>query len=127
MEREGLDLGELRRLVGEFLLWSFKPENPILSLLVSRKLDGLMENFSRHPDDPGLLKSIQSAFEILRPLSLDLDLWKSQNIYFSVVKERYAGTLEKAGAGDAAMKDWVDLFAALGEFLKIKLPVSKTK
>jgi len=127
MQGEGLDLEELRRLVEEFLVWSFKPGKPLSSLIVSRKLSSLMEKLPDRPGDLELLKTVVSAFKILEPLEMELDLWKSQNVYFSVGKELYAKAQENASQGDRTMKAWVELFSSLGEFLRVKLPSTAVK
>jgi hypothetical protein len=58
---------------------------------------------------------------MLKPLSLNLNLWKAQNTYFSL-KEQFRGEMdEKAKQGDESTKEWSDAFNDLGEKLGIKV------
>jgi len=121
VEKEKLDLEGLQKLVDEFRAWSFKPDNPPMGLIVGQTISALMEKFSAKPDDLQLLKTIQRVFEILKPLLLDIDLLKSQNIYFSTGKELYGKIAKKAAKGDPTAKEWLERFDALGKFLRVKL------
>jgi len=79
-----------------------------------------MEQLSKAPEEISLLETIENAFKVLNGLPLQLDLWKAQNIYFSLGKERCDEMEEKAAQGDQFARKWLDSFYRLGDSLHIK-------
>jgi hypothetical protein len=80
-----------------------------------------MEKVIQDPMHSSILVRITSALELLEPLSLNLNFWKAQNIYFSL-KEQIKGKMsEKAEKGDPTAKEWLDAFNGLGEKLGVKV------
>ncbi len=127
VEKKGLDLGGLRKLIDEFKTWSFKPDPTALSYILGKKIAALMTDLAARPDDLARLKAIDDFLALLQPLSMDLNLWESQNIYFSLGKQRDRQTLEKAGRGDRPARDRVEAFDSLGNFLRVKPPAAPEK
>ena len=122
MEKKPIDLEVLGRLIAEFKMWSFKPDRASLGFIISHRINTLMKAFAGRPRDLASLKTIDDLFGILKPLSMELDLWESQNIYFSVGKQVYRQAVDQAGGGDPTTKAWVGAFNALGSFLQVKPP-----
>jgi hypothetical protein len=127
VEKKGLDLGGLRKLIEEFKTWSFKPDRAALGYFLGKKTSTLMTDLASKPDDLVRLKALDDFLALVQPLSMDLNLWESQNIYFSMGKQRYSQTLEKAGRGDRPSRDWVEAFDSLGNFLRVKPPAAREK
>jgi len=123
MEKKPINLEELSRLIAEFKMWSIKPDRASLGFIISHRVNALMKAFAGRPQDPAPLKTISGLFGILTPLSMELDLWESQNIYFSIGKQAYGEAVDKAGRGDQAAQEWVECFNALGTFLHVKPPI----
>jgi alpha-amylase/alpha-mannosidase (GH57 family) len=119
LEQDDIDVKELRKVVGEYRTWSFEPDKTGLGFAVSRKIGLLMARLAANPDDPKFLRSIVDIFEALKPLRLDLDLWKSQNIYFSLSRNLYRNAGQRAARAEAAAKAWLADFNALGGFLRV--------
>ncbi len=80
-----------------------------------------MERLQQRPEDTGILELIDNTMEILKPLSLPLNLWKAQNIYFSIGKEHYSDLSEKSLKEDEPAGRWVDGFLKLGRYLQVKI------
>jgi hypothetical protein len=121
--RKSLENGEFARvheLAEEMKSWSFELDKPVLSFLATQKINALFEKLSQTPEDVSLLKNIKNVLEILGPLDLEMNFWKSQNIYFSI--DRRLGELmkEKAWKGDEAAKEWIANFDWLGNYLRVK-------
>jgi alpha-amylase/alpha-mannosidase (GH57 family) len=122
IEKEPINLGDMGRLITEFEMWSIKPDRASLGFIISRRVNALMKSFAGRPEDPASLKTIEDLFALLRPLSIELDLWQSQNIYFSIGKQTYLQAMDQSRRGDATANAWVDSFNALGAFLHVKPP-----
>ena len=80
-----------------------------------------MEKLFRDPENYYILEAVKSIIDILAPLSLTLNLWKAQNIYFLVGKQIYKQMEDKAGSGDEESKIWIEHFRTLGNLLKIRI------
>ena len=105
--------------MGEYQTWSFEPDKTGLSFALSRRISLLMARLAANPDDTKFLRSIVDIFEALKPVRLDLDLWKSQNIYFSLSRNLCRNAGQRAAHGEAAAKAWLSEFNALGGFLRV--------
>jgi hypothetical protein len=115
------DLDRLRSLIEEVRRWSLKIDATMAGFVVSSWLADSMEKLLTHPEVTDVLERIDDVMETLKPLSLSLDLWKAQNIYFSIGKEHFASMNERARRGGGSAASWVDLFLKLGKYLHVKI------
>jgi len=115
-----VDIKRLDAWVHEIKRWPFMRNNNFVSFEASRKIDSLMQDFARHPKQNELMVTICDILRILKNLSLDLDLWRSQNIYFSMSRSLLTMMQNKAQEGDHKATEWVALFTDLGNYLKIR-------
>ncbi|MEN6560974.1 MAG: DUF3536 domain-containing protein [Acidobacteriota bacterium] len=118
-EGPDLDLDELRRLQEEYESWDFKPDGEALSYAISRKARAMMSAWAGKPDDAEGLRKIADALVLMKKLAIGLDLWESQNIYFSTGRLICPLTSERAGKGDPAAAAWIKAFDAVGELLRV--------
>jgi alpha-amylase/alpha-mannosidase (GH57 family) len=119
LENEELDLEHLQKLVGEAKKWSFELDRTTLGFVASQKINSLMEKLFETPEDVSLLETIETIFRILSALSLELDLWKAQNIYFSISRQLNGGMREGAEKGDRTAQKWVEHFSSLQDYLYV--------
>lgn len=120
LDNEELNLDYLQKLIAEIEKWHFKFDKPTLSFIASRKINTLMEKLYRTPEDISLLGTIEVTLRVLTALPLQLNLWKAQNIYFSISKELYRIMVEKAEKGNQSAKKWTDYFNSLGHYLQMR-------
>jgi alpha-amylase/alpha-mannosidase (GH57 family) len=121
LENEPLDTNRLKNLVVQAKRWSIEVDKTTLGFVASNEINNIMQKFLRQPQDIGLLEAVDSLLSILNPLSLNLNLWKAQNIYFSIGKQIYGEMKEKANTGDESAKRWIERISSLGEYLKVKI------
>jgi hypothetical protein len=117
IEGPDIDVEALRKLAGEYAAWSFKPDGESLSYIVSRKVGSLVAAWAARPDNVVSLEKIEAVLTILERLGIGFDLWRSQNIYFSIGKALY--DRGASGVGPLAAPEWVRAFKAVGELLHI--------
>ena len=117
LETEELDLEHLQKLVEEAKKWSFELDMTTLGFVASKKINSLMEELSRTPEDLSLLERIETIFRILSALPLEIDLWKTQNVCFSISKQLNGGMRRSAERGDQTAKEWVEHFDNLQDYL----------
>ena len=116
------DFFRLEQLVNEVLEWSFEIDRVTVEFMVRKKINQLMQDFQADPKDPEKIVQVENYLRILSPLALNVDLWKVQNIYFSVGKQRYSYIKGRAELGEQNAKNWVEGFDRLGQHLQVKIP-----
>jgi alpha-amylase/alpha-mannosidase (GH57 family) len=124
LEDEELDLERLQELVGEVTSWSLEPDKTTIGFVATKKIDSLMTILSQSPEDLSLLETIEALLRISTSLPLELDLWKTQNIYFALGKEHYPGKRAQAEGGDQAAAHWVEHFDKVGGYLHVYVNAS---
>lgn len=121
IDSEEINLKELQRLIEEIKRWKVELDRAMISYVISKRINAYMEKIAQAPENVFLLERIQKALTILSVLSLDLDLWKAQNICFSIGKLLYEEMREKADQDDQLAKKWVDLFVGVEKYLRVKM------
>ena len=119
LQREELDLEEIQKLVEESKRWSLELDKKSLGFVASRKVTSLMQRLSEIPEDATLLETIGDVLRALSAIPLELDLWKAQNIYFSIGTHRYDEMEKSSDPGDTRAKKWLEHFNRLGEYLNV--------
>ena len=120
LEAEDVDTKRLKQLVEEMKRWSFKRDQANFAFLASQRISCLMKNLSDNTHNIHLMEKIIVILELLAQLSLDLDLWKAQNIYFAMGCKTYPEISAKAGTDELAAR-WVKLFEHLGAILHVNI------
>ena len=127
LESDDLDPGPLARLLGEFRLWSFEPDPVSARYLAGRKVHRIVGLWASGPGDAASLRSAESFLALLTPLTPDLDLPPSQDIFFRVGRTIFSNMEASAGRGEPSAREWVESFLALGRRLGFNLDVFRTK
>jgi alpha-amylase/alpha-mannosidase (GH57 family) len=117
----GIDMEKLRNLMEDIKKWSIKIDEAMINYVVSTWIDRNMERLFQKPEDTALLDKIDSILEVLKPLSLSLNLWNAQNVYFSIGKRYFPSMSEKSLKHDELAVRWVDGFLKLGKYLHVKI------
>jgi len=120
LKNEELDFERIEKLAEEVKRWSLELDRKGLGFFASQRINSLMQRFSQTPFNVTLLETIENVFRILTALALQLDLWKAQNIYFSIGTQRYDEMEEKSNKGDTRAKKWLKHFNKLGEYLNVR-------
>ncbi len=113
------DVGKLQKLVEEAGKWPIDFD-PALTLIASQQINGLMEKLREKPDDVALLQTVSQIIKALNDIRLGLDLWKSQNILFSISKQHLGEMKARAEKGDDAVKKWMELFESLENDMHVR-------
>ncbi len=118
LEEEGTDLEELQKLVEEIRKWGFEVDKVTTRHILSQKVTNLMENLQQDPHNRSLMEQTISLIKIVNPLNLGPDLWKAQNLYFSIGKQILDEMRQRE---DEEAKEWLELFDSLGEYMGVKI------
>jgi hypothetical protein len=112
---------KLVRIIEEIKRWSINVDTTTVGFIASSWVHSVMEKLHGHPEDTRLFELVKDTLEALTPLGLQLNLWKAQNIYFSIRKNHFAVTRKKAETGDSFSANWVKAFSKLGHYLHVKI------
>ncbi|MDR4498952.1 MAG: DUF3536 domain-containing protein [Candidatus Scalindua sp.] len=116
-----VDCERVTRLIGELERWSVPLESTGIGFAASSWINSQMDGSKECPEDREKFEKIDSVLGLIKPLSLSLDLWNAQNIYF-LIKEKYINTMQvKSESGDVFAKRWLEAFRKLGSNLNVKV------
>jgi alpha-amylase/alpha-mannosidase (GH57 family) len=123
LEEEELDLAEFQKMVDKTKEWPVKLDRRTLCYHAGLQINRMMNKFLAEPESVDLLSRISDALKSFcePPLQLDLDLWKAQNIFFSIGKKIYASMKAKSERGNESAIKWIEKFTNLGKYLKVKI------
>lgn len=111
----------LETLILEVKKWSVEIDATTIGFVASARLTTLMTGFAENPQDVAIMDRIEGLLKLLRKTPVELDLWKAQNIYFSIGRSLYGDMRKRAGKGDEDARRWVDIFRKLGYYLRVKV------
>ena len=117
----GLEVEKLKRLIEETKRWSIKLDTTTIGFTASTWVTSIMEKLNEDPEDLELIEKLDDALEALTPLHFSLDLWKAQNIYFSIGRNFFKTMKKKAAKKDDIAVHWIDRFLKLGNHLHVKI------
>ncbi|OGP99166.1 MAG: glycoside hydrolase [Deltaproteobacteria bacterium RBG_19FT_COMBO_46_12] len=120
-EGEDLDTGKLEGLINEAKKWSLEIDKRTIGFVASKWMDAFMEKVKQHPEEIPSYEKVGKVLGLLSSLSAEPDLWKTQNIYFSIGKQHYGPMKQKVEAGDDLARRWVEVFGQLGSRLHVKV------
>jgi hypothetical protein len=121
MQDEKLDLEKVRLLVQEASRLSVALDKSALGYHASRKIDALMQELERSPEDIARLETIESTVNVLVGMELDLDLQKAQNTLFTISRQIYPRIRQKASSGDDVGRRWIERFTSLADYLGVSI------
>ena len=124
LEQPVLDLGRLRLLADEFRPGAVEPDREVLGPAASRTIERLIDDLTNDEgegikDEPFVLAA--TLFDILGPLKLPLDLWKSQNVFFPLVSSVRPNLRRAAESGSDEAEGRAGRFERLAGYLNIKV------
>jgi len=120
MGEDELDIDEIKKIVDEFKKWTLHPDKTLLGFVTSSKINKIMAELQANPENISLLNTVDNLLETLRDFPLDLNLWKSQNIYFTICKGFLSEMQEKIKSGDPLAQDWIESMKSIGHHLHVK-------
>jgi hypothetical protein len=120
---EELNTEKLQGLINDVKKWSFKVDHGgTLGFVAASWINSLMQKAEQWPDETSILEKVENVLNSLSSLSVELDLWKAQNEYFSIKKKRWGVMQARAEKGDGLAKQWMEVFLELGSRLHVKVP-----
>ena len=119
---ETIDLAKLEKLIQEAQDWSIALDHATLGFKISNWVNQSLDNLNVNLNSLNKIIQIIKVFNLLKPLTLQLHLWKAQNIYFEKYQqEEMKAIQEKAAQGDEKNQKWLSQFKQLGYMLNVEV------
>ena len=110
-----MHIRELKRLSKELTKWNLKIIHPkTLRLAAGERIFYEIQKLKHEGVPESQVQLLVEILETLEDMNLDLNIWKSQNYYFSLLKGF------KKGKQHFVDDDWKNAFLRLGKLLKIR-------
>ncbi|HEU5069194.1 MAG TPA: DUF3536 domain-containing protein [Verrucomicrobiae bacterium] len=119
-EAEEPDLARVRMLADEAHAGSVELHTEELAYAIKSHLDRRLERLTQAADDAALLARAAEVAEAVQSIGIEVNLWKTQNLYFRLLHD-VAPSHRARAADDAAARAWVEQFDRLGEKLVFKI------
>ncbi|MFC2021211.1 DUF3536 domain-containing protein, partial [Chloroflexota bacterium] len=116
-----LNTQEIKTLLEEAQTWNVELDNEGLSYLLQQTLERMTERLTNAPEDNAQLEELLTAVGVLQIVPFEVDLWKVQNLFHTILVSIYPDTKEKAGRGDESAGKWLEYFSVLGQKLSMKV------
>jgi len=120
LESDNIDLENIHKIIGEIKKFSFKMDSQGMGYVASKRVNVIMENLLKNPEELPLLQNTVELLQTISQLPLELDLRIAQNLYFQICKKMKGGSGGIEEGGTEYVKNWVELFNRLGEILNVK-------
>jgi alpha-amylase/alpha-mannosidase (GH57 family) len=115
------DPARIRTLLQEAQTENVDLQREELGYAIKAHFDSQLEQLTKTPDDLALLTRTADIAETVRAVDIEVNLWKTQNLYFKLLKGVAPAVHEKAGQGVAPAKEWRQQFVKLGDQLGFKV------
>ncbi|MBE0616631.1 MAG: DUF3536 domain-containing protein, partial [Proteobacteria bacterium] len=116
-----VDPSRLESLLEEVRRWPLEIEERAVGHTASAWLDRHLRAWSGESRDLERLKILDRVLALLAAAPLKLDLRRAQNRYFELARSLSAPRGEAAAKGEEEARQWVELFAHLGEHLGVRV------
>jgi hypothetical protein len=87
-----------------------------LESALRQRLNAEVEQWARNPGDPEGLEMVEALVSLSRVPPLEVDLWKSQNVYYQLVEALSAANQTRMSGA------CLDRFCGLGKWLGVSIP-----
>jgi len=114
------DLKQIRTLLEEAKIANVKLDGTVHRYVLEQTLSRLGERLWENPNDLDLITHLDEVTALVGSLPFEVDLWKVQNVYYSLLQTVYPDNLEKAAAGDEEAREWIARFNDLGDKLRVR-------
>ncbi|HTO88619.1 MAG TPA: DUF3536 domain-containing protein [Thermoanaerobaculia bacterium] len=120
-ESEKLDPERIQELLADAAAQKVHLDAETLEYVFRERLEKLSAEFSKEPREPTRFEALRTAVDLAGGLPFRVNLWRTQNDFWSVLQKDYPVMRAQAESGDGAAREWLEAFTALGERLSVRM------
>jgi alpha-amylase/alpha-mannosidase (GH57 family) len=113
---ENLDFVRINTLIAEARAQGVAFDELTLGFALRRTIKRLSEQLLENPDNLDVVKKLEAAAGVARGLPFDVNVWRAQNNYYSMLQKVYPERVQNPAA-----REWVEHFIGLGKNLAMKV------
>jgi hypothetical protein len=118
---ETVDPGRIKEDVGEIKSWHVAVDNVALEFIIRRRIEGAMAALLSEPENGQRLSEVIFLVEAAALLPLQVNLWQTQNMYWSMLQSRTSELLATEGVTGCFIP-WSEAVKNLGNLLFFNVP-----
>lgn len=122
LSEEELDIERITGILNEAKALEIVFDREGLGYTLRRTIERLAAQLRSRPEDIPLLERLEKASALARSVPFEVDLWKTQNIYYKMLQEIYPEMKRRAERGDEKAEAWLARFNTLGDHLRVRRP-----
>jgi alpha-amylase/alpha-mannosidase (GH57 family) len=120
LESSDPDPEKISRAVHDLKRFSLSVDKATLNYVGTRAVTALIQRISVNLHDLSLIEKASDLMKVLDGLALDLNLWKAQNLYFSMGRSILSQMRQRAVQDPEAAR-WLTEFGTLGHYLRVSI------
>jgi hypothetical protein len=120
-ENDEADGERIGQLIEDARKWAIEVDRVLIGFFFSSWVSRQIEKLIQGPEDLPRLDRIRTILGLMGKLLETPNLWKAQNLYFSVKEDLYGTMRQRAEKGEEFAKNWAEGFRQLGNALRIKV------
>jgi len=122
VETEPLDERRLLMVIDDVKRWSLAVDREMARYYSSARVAALLEQFRGEPASLPLLRSAVKIMELLKEIGVEFELWKAQNVFFSLARDVLPDMMKREARGEGEAGEWVEAFRSLEPHLGVRIP-----
>jgi len=87
----------------------------------------MIAQLAANAEEMALLKNLEAVTQEIVPVPIGLNLWKVQNVYFSMLQSVLPSYRQRARTGDEHAREWIEHFLGLGHHLQFAVDSLKNE
>lgn len=120
-ERDYVDVEQIAALLEEARAGRIPLDLPALGFALEGALERLGALLQHDPNSLPILRKIKVLVGLAREQRFEVNLWRAQNRYFELSRDAWPEFRARAEKGEPAASAWLAEFAALGDYLGVKV------
>ena len=120
-QAERLNPDQIEELLEAAKLWQVELDKEGLEYALREKIETLAQKSRDNPGELLSLKNIAAAVHLTPKLPFTVNFYRTQNIYYELLRESYPKLKTAAAKGDKNSRAWAEEFRRLGAKLSIKV------
>jgi alpha-amylase/alpha-mannosidase (GH57 family) len=118
---ENLDFAKINALLEESGRLNVDLDGATLGFALRKTIKRMSERLLENPGDLQLMVKLEMAAGLANRLPFEVNIWKAQNNYYSILDNISPHFVDRPHARDAEVQEWMRHFIALGRNLSVSL------